>query len=81
VEFEFDYRIVHPGGEIREIHAIGHPVFSPSGDLIEFIGANVAVTETKRANEERERLRQAQADLAHLSRVTTMGELTAHRWR
>src|ERR1700729_2434252 len=35
------------------------------------------VTEHKRAEEERERLRQVQADLAHLSRVTTMGELTA----
>src|SRR6202042_3554406 len=35
------------------------------------------VTEHKRAEEERERLRQIQADLAHLSRVTTMGELTA----
>jgi signal transduction histidine kinase len=35
------------------------------------------VSERKRAEEERERLRQVQADLAHLSRVTTMGELTA----
>jgi signal transduction histidine kinase len=35
------------------------------------------VTERKRAEEERERLRQVQAELAHLSRVTTMGELTA----
>jgi C4-dicarboxylate-specific signal transduction histidine kinase len=30
-----------------------------------------------RANEEGERLRQARADMAHISRVTTMGELTA----
>ena len=35
------------------------------------------VTERKQADEERERLRQVQADLAHLTRVTTMGELTA----
>jgi C4-dicarboxylate-specific signal transduction histidine kinase len=35
------------------------------------------VTERKRAEEERERLRQAQADLARVNRVTTMGELTA----
>jgi len=35
------------------------------------------VTERKRAEEERERLRQAQEDLAHVNRVTTMGELTA----
>jgi C4-dicarboxylate-specific signal transduction histidine kinase len=35
------------------------------------------VTERMRADEERERLREAQADLAHVNRVTTMGELTA----
>jgi signal transduction histidine kinase len=35
------------------------------------------VTERRLADEERERLRQVQADLAHLSRVATMGELTA----
>jgi signal transduction histidine kinase len=38
--------------------------------------AGIAI-ERKLAREERERLRQAQADLAHISRVTTMGELTA----
>ncbi len=76
-EFEFDFRIVHPGGEIRDIHTVGHPVFTPSGDLVEFVGTVIDVTERKRAEEERERLRQVQADLAHLTRVTTMGELTA----
>ena len=75
--FEFDYRIVHPGGEIRDIHLLGHPVLSPSGDLVEFVGTVMDVTERKRAEEERERLRQVQADLAHINRVTTMGELTA----
>ncbi len=35
------------------------------------------ITEHKRAEAEREKLRQAQADLAHLNRVSTMGELTA----
>jgi C4-dicarboxylate-specific signal transduction histidine kinase len=38
--------------------------------------AGIAI-ERKLAREERERLRQAQADLARISRVTTMGELTA----
>src|SRR6266436_3865937 len=38
--------------------------------------AGIAI-ERKMAREERERLRQAQADLAHINRVTTMGELTA----
>jgi PAS domain S-box-containing protein len=76
-EFELDYRIVHPGGEIRDIHVVGHPVLSLSGDLVEFVGTVIDITERKRAEEERERLRQAQADLAHFNRVTTMGELTA----
>jgi PAS domain S-box-containing protein len=75
--FEFDYRIVHPGGEIRDIHTVGHPVFSPSGDLIEFVGTVIDITERKRAEAERERSRQAQVELAHVNRVTTMGELTA----
>jgi C4-dicarboxylate-specific signal transduction histidine kinase len=42
----------------------------------EFVGAVTDVTARKRAEEEREELRQAQADLAHVTRVTTMGELT-----
>jgi PAS domain S-box-containing protein len=76
-EFELKYRIVHPGGQIRDIHLVGHPVLSPSGGLVEFVGTVMDITEHKRAEEERERLRQVQADLAHLNRVTTMGELTA----
>ena len=76
-EFDLDYRIVHPGGEIRDIHVVGHPVLSPSGDLVEFVGTVMDITERKRAEEERERLRQANADLVRVSRVTTMGELTA----
>src|SRR5207245_6101603 len=43
---------------------------------LEYVGTSIDVTERKRADEERERLRQAQADLARVNRVTTMGELT-----
>jgi PAS domain S-box-containing protein len=77
VEFELDYQVILPGGQIRDIHVLGHPVFSPSNDLVEYVGTVMDVTERKRAEEEREKLRQAQADLARVSRVTTMGELTA----
>jgi PAS domain S-box-containing protein len=48
-EFELNYRIVHPGGEIRDIHAIGHPVFSASGEVVELVGTLMDVTEQKRA--------------------------------
>ena len=50
-EFAFDYRIVHPDGEVRDIHTVGHPVFGPSGDLVEFVGTVIDVTEHKRAEE------------------------------
>jgi len=76
-EFELDYRIAHPSGEIRDIHVVGHPVPSPFGDFVEFVGTVMDITERKRAEEERERLRQVQTDLARVNRVTTMGELTA----
>ena len=76
-EFELDYRFVRPGGEIRDIHVVCHPVLSSPGDFVEFLGTVIDVTERKRAEEERERLRQALADLARVNRVTTMGELTA----
>jgi formate hydrogenlyase transcriptional activator len=52
---ELNYRIVHPGGAVRDILSIGHPVFSPSGDLIEHTGTVIDVTERKRAEEERRR--------------------------
>jgi PAS domain-containing protein len=37
-EFEFDYRIVHPDGEVRDARSLGHPILGPTGDLVEYIG-------------------------------------------
>ena len=71
---DIDHRIALPDGTVKYAHHVGHPVFNASGDLIQFVGSTLDVTDRKRAEEERERL---QADLAHVSRVTTMGELTA----
>src|ERR1700692_4842010 len=75
--FDAEFRIVLPDGAIKYVRSTGHPNRNTSGDLLEYVGTSIDVTERKRADEERERLRQVQADLAHLSRVTTMGELTA----
>jgi len=70
VDFDHGFRIVHPGGEIREIHVIGHPVLGPLGDVVEYVGTVMDVTERRRAEEERQAL-------AHANRITTMGQLTA----
>ena len=42
-----------------------------------FTGFIRDISERKQADEQREKLRRAQADLAHINRVTTMGELAA----
>jgi len=76
-DFDAYFRIVHPDGTTKYVYGTGHPVFNASGDVVEFFGTVMDVTERKRAEEERERLRQAQVDLARVNRVTTMGELTA----
>jgi len=50
-DFETDYRIVHPGGAIGYIHAVGHPVSDESGNLLEFVGTVIDITESKRSEE------------------------------
>ena len=64
---EIDYRIVHPGGAVRDIHSIGHPVFGPRGDLIEYTGTVIDVTERKRAEEE---LRRSEMELRQMLDLT-----------
>jgi len=76
-DFEVDFRTVLPDGSIKYLRSVGHPVFDASGELVEFVGTGMDVTERRQAEKERERLRQVQADLAHINRATTMGELTA----
>jgi PAS domain S-box-containing protein len=74
-EYVHDHRIVLPDGKVKHIHAIGHPVLDENGQVVEYVGTAVDVTDRRRAEEERERLRQLEADLAHINRVSVMGEL------
>ena len=55
-DFELDYRVIHPERGIRNIHVVGHAVLSPTGDLAEFIGTVIDITERKRAEEELQQL-------------------------
>ena len=73
-EYELEYRIILPSGTIRHLHSVGHPVLDASGNLVQFVGSSTDITERRQAEEA---LRLAQADLARISRITTMGELTA----
>jgi PAS domain S-box-containing protein len=46
-DYELDYRIVLPDGSIRYAHSVGHPVCNDSGDLVEYVGTTMDVTEHK----------------------------------
>jgi PAS domain S-box-containing protein len=70
-----EYRICLPDGTLRYVCARGH--HSPLGETGEYIGITMDITERKRAETERERLRQVENDLAHINRVNMMGELAA----
>jgi GAF domain-containing protein len=52
--FEVEYRVVPPAGPTRHIRALAHPVLSASGELREFVGTVIDVTERRRAEEERQ---------------------------
>ena len=73
-EFVDEYRIVLADGTVKHLQANGHPTFDAAGNLVEFVGTTVDITERKRAEEA---VRKTQAELAHASRVATMGQLTA----
>jgi PAS domain S-box-containing protein len=69
-EYEVEHRMIRPDGTIAHIHAHGHLILDRSGDVVEVVGSAVDVTERKR-------LRELEANLAHMNRVSMMGELAA----
>src|ERR1700731_4894358 len=70
-----EFRVFHPDGTLRFLRTIGH--HNRSGEIGEYIGITMDITERKQAEQEREKLRQLEADLAHINRVNMMGELAA----
>ncbi|HVH85464.1 MAG TPA: GAF domain-containing protein, partial [Terriglobales bacterium] len=65
-DFVNDFRIVLPDGTVKYLHAVSHAVLDETGELIEYLGTSVDVTERKVAEQELAgRLRQ-QAIVAEL---------------
>jgi PAS domain S-box-containing protein len=75
-KYATELRIVPPDGTVKHLESIGYPLLSADGEP-EMIVTHIDVTERKRALEEHERLRQLEVDLAHVNRVSIMGELAA----
>jgi signal transduction histidine kinase len=72
-DFEWQYRLMMPGGSIKYLHAIAHATRDHDGQL-EYIAAVQDVT-TRRLSDEA--LDKARAQLAHVARVSSLGVLTA----
>ena len=66
--------MVRPGGEVRIVHSQGAVLRDEAGRPRRMFGTVQDITERRRAEEA---LREAQAELAHVTRVLTLGEMTA----
>jgi PAS domain S-box-containing protein len=74
---ESESRVVLPDGTLKYVRWYAHPVLDKTGKFVEFVGTAIDVTELKKTGFERERLRQLEADLAHMNRISMLGELAA----
>ena len=72
-DFDQVFRIVTPSRKVKHVHAVGHVIERVAGRPL-FIGAIQDVTESKLGEQA---LNRARAELAHVSRVTTLNALTA----
>jgi PAS domain S-box-containing protein len=72
-DFEWQYRLLMPDGTIKYLHAVAHATRDQDGEL-EYIAAVQDVTERRLSEEALGKLR---SELAHVSRVATLGALTA----
>jgi signal transduction histidine kinase len=74
-EFTAEHRLLMADGSVKYVRAVANPSTGEDPESFVFVGAVMDITARKRAEEEREVLRQIEADLAYLNRVNMMGEL------
>jgi PAS domain S-box-containing protein len=55
-DYEVEFRILLPDGKLKWVRTIGHPVLSPAGELVQFVGSSMDITERKHAEEELQQL-------------------------
>jgi PAS domain S-box-containing protein len=75
--FENEARHRSATGEYRWFLVRAVPLRDKQGKIVKWYGALTDIEERKRAEEERERLRRLEAQLAHTNRLSMLGELTA----
>jgi signal transduction histidine kinase/CheY-like chemotaxis protein len=76
-EFIAEHRLLMADGSVKYVSAVARPLTAEDPQSFVFVGAIMDITERNRAEEERERLSQLELVLAHMNRVSMMGELAA----
>jgi PAS domain S-box-containing protein len=71
------YRTENSEGAPIYIRTSGKPLFDAGGRFLGYRGVSTDITAMIRAEQVEQALRRAQAELAHVTRVTTLGELAA----
>ena len=72
--YDIPFRVILNDGSIKHLHSVGNPVLHEFGQVREYIGVTMDVTDRKRAEAT---LQEAQSELARVARLTTMGEFAA----
>src|SRR6266545_1587122 len=73
----FRYRAAAPDGSSIYVSVSGKPVFDADGSFLGYRGVATDVSAEVRGEQAERALQEAQTELAHVARVTTLGELTA----
>jgi two-component system sensor histidine kinase UhpB len=60
--FEREFRLLRPDGTIRHVKSMAHPVIGKTGELTEFVGTMLDITEFKKEEAARETLRRRLVD-------------------
>ena len=76
-DFTAEFRILLPDGTVKYLEGTSYHVFSSLGELVEVFTTTVDVRQRRHAEDEHEKLRQLESDIAHINRVSMMGELAA----
>ena len=75
---DYEVRLRHRvEGEYRWFHTRVAPLQDNRGRIVKWCGVATDIEDRKRAEMQRERLHELEADLAHINRVSVLGELTA----
>ena len=74
---DFVYRAARGDGSLVYNKISGKPIYDAKGAFLGYRGTGTDMTAAMRAQKERERLRQLESDLAHMNRLSMMGELAA----